>query len=218
MYSVAVADSWIAGTMLTRDGSGPTASPGILLSPWSMAAFPNTQVEAPWNSAALRSKILTRLPDFVHTVPLLFTISRRNCGPAAIWGSGGVTAWSLPSAATCWLSVTPAKPVTTCSVATVVAVKLFATSAAVTTGTAAGRGVWVSAETGRNGCRPAPCVPRGAGSRFALTTPVVNAVTRWKCGTPRAPLADAVMTESEDAATTHVVRTAMAPEPNRLFI
>ena len=57
MYSVLVAESSIAGTMLTRDESGPIASPGMLLSPCNMADFPNTQVEAPWKSAALRKSL-----------------------------------------------------------------------------------------------------------------------------------------------------------------
>ena len=57
MYSVLVADSSIAGTMLTRDESGPIASPGMLPSPWSMAAFPKTHVDAPWKDAAFRKSL-----------------------------------------------------------------------------------------------------------------------------------------------------------------
>src|SRR5258708_6875251 len=57
MNSVLVDVSSMAGTMLTRRESGPTASPGMLGAPASMAPLPNTQVEAPWNRAALRKSL-----------------------------------------------------------------------------------------------------------------------------------------------------------------
>src|SRR5712692_5188847 len=57
MNSVLVDVSSIAGTILTRRESGPTAWPGMLDAPASMAPFPKTQVEAPRNRLAFRKSL-----------------------------------------------------------------------------------------------------------------------------------------------------------------
>src|SRR5215813_4581223 len=54
-------------------------------------------------SALFRSTRAVRDPVLVHTDALLFTVSNRFTGPAAIIVSGGSAAWRTPNAAT-WTS------------------------------------------------------------------------------------------------------------------